>query len=228
MAEIALCGKNGAGKVVLVDDQDLPLISQYKWYFSSRTGYAITTKHVSGNKRIGVVQKNIVMHKLIMATKPGEYVDHINRDKLDNRRCNLRTVSPKQNVWNAGKQKDNTTGFIGVRQESKNVFVAKLGRRTIGYYRTVVEAAQARDIAALKERGEFAVLNFKAEDLPSHVVPLPPRNTGERTSSVVGVSYAKNQVRKCKWRAVYKKRHLGWFATEEEAVAALMEVKNEG
>jgi len=219
MATITIHG----GHKVQVDEEDLQLIAPYKWYL--RNGYAATAVHRKGSSKTDKNRTiNIQMHRLIMGD-PEYQVDHVNRVRLDNRRQNLRLATHKQNTWNSDKSVG-ACGYRGVRQESPNVFAARLGKQTVGYYDSVLKAAQARDLAAIAQRGEFAILNFKKEDLPGSVEALPPRNVGERTSTVVGVSFAKNQKRKARWRVVYKKRHIGWFETEGQAIVAKNEAEN--
>lgn len=221
MAEVVLHG----GAIALVDDEDLQSIAQYKWYLSSH-GYAVRTIHVSGNKKDGVVQRGEAMHRVVMKAVKGQQIDHINRNRLDNRKSNLRFCSSMENTWNRSSAKP-SSGYVGVRKETANVWAARLAHKTLGYYSSAEKAAQARDLAALKERGSFATLNFNANELPEFVEPLPPRNTGEHTSAVVGVSFAKNRKAQAKWRVVYKKKHLGWFYTEAEAIVQLNKVKHE-
>jgi hypothetical protein len=50
-----------------------------------------------GDPRTG---KNVYLHRLIAGAKPGQIVDHINRDTYDNRRCNLRFVTRSENALN--------------------------------------------------------------------------------------------------------------------------------
>lgn len=224
MKEIVLSGVKGKGLSALVDDEDYEWLNRYRWCIATG-GYAVSASSGTGKKIKGVKSPRVYMHRLIMGF-PEKQVDHINRVRLDNQKPNLRVATHTQNAQNSVK-KPSKTGYVGVRQESENVFCARVGATVIGYYRTALEAAQARDIEALKVRGEFVVLNFSKEELPDNVIPLPLRNTGERTSNVVGVSYAKNQKRKDKWRCVFKKRHIGWFPTAEEAIIALERVKHE-
>ena len=81
---------NSSSKI-LVDDEDYPVLSRLTWYVSD-TGYAITDTPV----------KHIKMHKLLTGAIPrGAVIDHINRNKLDNRKENLRVVSQKINVTNS-------------------------------------------------------------------------------------------------------------------------------
>jgi hypothetical protein len=57
-------------------------------------------------------EKYILLSRFVMNAKQGEIVDHINGDPLDNRRCNLRIVTPRQNSLN--RKSKTSTGFIGV------------------------------------------------------------------------------------------------------------------
>ena len=54
----------------------------------------------------------ISLSRYIMRAGKGEIVDHINRNPLDNRRCNLRIVNSRQNMLN--RKIKNNTGFAGV------------------------------------------------------------------------------------------------------------------
>lgn len=58
--------------------------------------------------------KTIFMHRIINNTPEGMFTDHINRNKLDNRKENLRTVTEKQNKYNRPVQKNNSSGYAGV------------------------------------------------------------------------------------------------------------------
>lgn len=103
------------------------------------------------------------MHQLITGRK---YVDHANRDGLDNRRSNLRPATGSQSSANRRKQKNNTSGYIGVYwHERDGKWIARVRGKN---GRVVWEmrfddpevAARARDAKALVVFGEFAVLNF--------------------------------------------------------------------
>lgn len=151
------------GKVALVDDEDYErLIAMGKWRLDN-PGYAVKSKRF--RKADGKwSNKILLMHRIILDAKVGEFVDHINRDKLDNRKSNLRICSKTENNRNVGLSKNNTTGFKGVTFftlrgkfmaqitfEGKNVF--------LGYFEEPKEAAKAYNNAAVKYYGEFAYLN---------------------------------------------------------------------
>jgi hypothetical protein len=59
-------------------------------------------------------KKYYALPRLILNAKKGEIIDHINRDPLDNRRCNLRIVTARQS--NLNRKLHSNTGFIGVSQ----------------------------------------------------------------------------------------------------------------
>ena len=91
-------------------------------------------------------------------------VDHINRNKLDNRRCNLRVASNSQNCRNREKGKNNTSGYKGVSYKKKNKkFAARItvdGRmHNLGLFKTAEEASLVYNAAAVRFHKDFACLN---------------------------------------------------------------------
>jgi hypothetical protein len=82
------------GAVTLVDDDDYDLlISIGKWHLSD-TGYAVNRSRFNGKK------KTIRMHRVVNKTPKHLVTDHINRNPLDNRKSNLRSVTQKENMSN--------------------------------------------------------------------------------------------------------------------------------
>lgn len=83
------------GKYALIDDEDAERVSKVDWHLvqSPTTLYARTF-----DKRIGKSQQ--LLHRMVIGAQPGEIVDHINGDGLDNRRANLRIVTAAENAAN--------------------------------------------------------------------------------------------------------------------------------
>jgi hypothetical protein len=95
-------------------------------------------------------------------------VDHISRDRLDNRRCNIRPVTDAENIRNQGMSTRNTSGYKGVSLEKRSgkwlasVCYTYSGIRTqkhLGPYTTKEEAARAYDAAAVQRFGQYACTN---------------------------------------------------------------------
>lgn len=79
------------------------------------------------------------IHRIIKNAKENELVDHINGDSLDNRRCNLRICSNKQNSQNRLKHKKNS--FKGVMKVSEVFYYARINQRIIGRFNNAIDAA---------------------------------------------------------------------------------------
>ena len=149
--------KDNLKRGILVSEQDKHILESTLFYVNSR-GYAVT------NKKVGATRTTVLLHKLIFST-PG-LVDHINQNKLDNRRDNLRSATRNQNGYNKGYTKRNTTGYKGVSKNAYN-FIAYItvnsNRIHLGSYTSAEQAALVHDMAAKKHHKEFAVLNFNLE-----------------------------------------------------------------
>jgi hypothetical protein len=144
------------GKSVMVDDEDYEWLNQWKWHYHN--GYA-TRKPVSGR---------VFMHRSIMHTPKGMQTDHINGNKLDNQKSNLRVCTSQQNKLNKPKRLDNTSGYKGVTwRKDKNMWQSQImfngKRQYIGYFDDLEVSARAYDKKALELFGEFAWLNFPKE-----------------------------------------------------------------
>ena len=133
----------------IIDKEDFPLVKDYKWKFSS--GYAATKNN----------GKTIYMQDLILPSN--KTIDHINRDTLDNRKCNLRESTKSQNMMNSKVSKRNTSGVKGVSWiKERKRWVASLkfeGKNYhIGYFIKIEEAIQARIDYEAKLVKEFSNL----------------------------------------------------------------------
>lgn len=105
------------GKYAIVDESDYESISRFKWCFSH--GYAL-------RKNNGKTQ---YMHQLINNTPAGMVTDHINRDRLDNRRANLRSVTRSVNNSNRNPVSVNASGLKNIYWDKQtNKWRVKVGR----------------------------------------------------------------------------------------------------
>ena len=91
------------GQYAIVDDFNFDWLNQWKWQFGT-SGYAVRKEG----------RKTIRMHRLVNFTPSWLFTDHINQNKLDNRRGNLRSVTKSQNGFNREKPISNTSGIKGV------------------------------------------------------------------------------------------------------------------
>jgi len=150
------------GKVALVDDEKYEELNQHKWCADKKHGswYAFRGEYNSSTKKI----KKIKMHRQLM-NFPHGFIDHKNRNGLDNRIENLRICNHSMNRANSKLNKNNKTGFRGVSLRKDTMkFTAKIGRKKIGCFCTPEDAAKAYDKKAKELFGDFSTLNFPNED----------------------------------------------------------------
>ena len=147
------------GTRFLFDECDAALVQSRGWHVSKR-GYVAGKEH----------RRESPIHKLMLSADTGFDIDHINRDKMDNRRNNLRVVTHHENCMNQSMRATNTSGFMGVS------FVKNIGKyesyihfhgikHNLGYYISPQEAAYYRDAAARALFGEYCFLNFPDEEV---------------------------------------------------------------
>ncbi|MBH1941314.1 HNH endonuclease [Mobilitalea sibirica] len=156
-----------SGQEFLFDVNDFETIQQYKWVFDN--GY-VRMSPTHG--------KRVFLHNFLLGSGRGDeglFVDHINHDKLDNRRCNLRVATKSQNGMNRSLQANSTTGFIGVSympQRGKyRARIKKDGREQhLGLFITAEQAAIAYDSAAIRLHGTFAYTNFERRQIANEKI----------------------------------------------------------
>jgi hypothetical protein len=151
------------GSHALVDLCDYEFLMQWKWT-GVKNGYARRGEWNGGKG------KYFLMHRVIMNAKSGQVIDHINGNRCDNRRCNLRFASNAQNQFNRRKSTGAASRYKGVvycqdRRKKKWRASIKAGDRTLylGHFSTEIEAAQAYDNAAKEVAEQFARLNLARE-----------------------------------------------------------------
>ena len=150
------------GKFALVDEDDFEFLNQWKWQCMAN-GYAVRG-HFLGKIDGKYKSKIIYMHRFINKTPDGLETDHINNDRLDNRKANLRTVTRSQNGRNVSPKKTGSSKYKGVSwhpQRKKWVAWIKYKEKQtyLGIFKSEVDAALAYNFAAIEHFGEHAGLN---------------------------------------------------------------------
>lgn len=144
----------------LFDKQDYELIKNHCWRVNT-SGYILSVRD----------DHTIMFHRLILGMyDSSEYdnldVDHINGDKTDNRRKNLRIVTRSQNNMNRKLQSNNTSGVTGVSLNTKNnKWVAQIelhGKHIhLGEFDNFEDAVNARIKGEEKYFGEYSFRNSR-------------------------------------------------------------------
>lgn len=155
MAELVL--QHGAK--ALIDDEDFAALNAFHWYMSKR-GYVVRNERISAPGE-PYRTRVIYLHRQLLTPRPGFVVDHVNQNKLDNRRANLREATVCQNAWNTGLTRRNTSGIKGVNWNKANGrWLARMSVNGVvhylGYFDDLAEAEQAYRNAAIAARGEYA------------------------------------------------------------------------
>jgi hypothetical protein len=204
-----------SGHIVLIDNEDYEKLKRYKYYLHKK-GYVYRFDYE--NKR-----KVIYLHREIMGFPEGKVIDHINRNKLDNRKRNLRIATNKQNLHNSEKSKAKSTSkYKGVcwikKAKAWQATITIDGKQhKIGYFHDENVAAVAYNHYAKMYRKEFAFLN-DVIDTEWESKLIPNRRDGTGKSKYIGVSY---RPKYNDWQVTissnYKSYGLGTFKDEIEA-----------
>lgn len=141
------------GEVCLLDDEDFNIYGHLKWCVSSN-GYA--------KRNPGTKVPHVYLHRLIAGAKKGQLVDHINGNRLDNRRDNLRLCGSAGNTRNSGSR-GGSSQFKGVYRQNQigqwSAQVTVQGKAIwIGNFRNERHAAMAVDL--WNREDSFNKLNF--------------------------------------------------------------------
>lgn len=178
----------GGGRT-LIDEGDVPLLSQFTWCVHSKEeGKKTSYVRVAGESK--------KLHQLLLGPPPeGQIVDHINGDGLDNRRRNLRFCTHTQNRQNQTKRSDGGSPFKGVgwledRKKWRAFIKVEGQQKTLGYFDREDEAAQAYDNAARIAFGDFARLNSDLFLTPRHALQQLGTEWGRSCYPNVWVDYA--------------------------------------
>ena len=148
----------GDGGRCLVDADDYPLVENLNWY--SRGGkrggsYATAFTHAAQGR------KCVLMHRIILGAKPGEFVDHINNDPLDNRRANIRICTQSENAQRKVIPV-RSSGFLGVEKQGDSYRARVTKSRKIVFsknFPSAREAAENYDRVVTETYGPLARTN---------------------------------------------------------------------
>lgn len=145
------------GELTEVDDKDSDLRA-FPWRLHPH-GYVVRGMRVDG-KYINIRLHRVVAERMGLKIESC-LVDHKNRDKLDNRRSNLRLATNSQNGANSANADGSYKGVSWSQGRMLWQAYIKVNYRqeSLGYFETITEAAQAYNEAAKFYFGEFAYLN---------------------------------------------------------------------
>jgi len=148
------------GRYAIVDPDDYPRLSKYKWRLCRTKGKHTLYAERSIRKANGKFSRLLMHRQLIPDVPAGFVIDHINGSGLDNRRANLRLATVAQNAWNT-KPRKSRAGLKGVAfAKDKNRWRASIvvngSRKYLGYFKSPADAARAYDKAASAFYGNFA------------------------------------------------------------------------
>lgn len=199
----------------MIDTEDLPKLQGHKWY--QHMGYA----------RARGTDGEIHLSHVILPCPEGYFVDHINRDKLDNRKSNLRIATRSENNANRRSFKNSTSQYKGVHWNKKSSLweaaIRKEGKQvSLGMYESELAAASAYNDYARKLWGDFAVLNDIKEVDYKRMRRF--RKTSKAHSRFLGVSRHVNGKWVSRLTMNGKRKTVGYFNSEEEAAEAFNKV----
>lgn len=215
-----MCIFSSCGQKILVSEIDFEFLNSKKWWISN--GYAISW------------DKREKMHRLILKAKNGEIVDHIDRNKLNNTRENLRIVNKEENVHNQKKRTNTKNNYKGTQ------FIKKLGLWQarcriygndyfLGLYVNEISAAYAYNKKAIELSDKILLNKFDLsnEELEKMLISdLRTIQDAEKKSNQKGVYWHKKsgRMKNGKWEAKIrlngKYKSLGRFDNEIDAINA--------
>jgi len=153
------------GTFAIVDDEDFDFLNQYKWKLSTK-GYAERTVYLGSpetNKPKYGAEK---MHRVILKVPKGVFTDHINGNRLDNRKENLRKCNNQENCRNTIKKRAAYSKYKGVTYCKRDkVWTAQVrinGKHVFRKsFKNEMDAVRAYDDACKIHFGDFARPNIK-------------------------------------------------------------------
>lgn len=167
---------------VKIDFEDIERCKDITWHYSNSRDIP----YICGK----IKNKNIKLHRYLLDLYDNSLVvDHINRNTLDNRKCNLRIANYQENSFNRRVRSDNSTGFTGIDYNKRNKkWRAKIKYNNVnihlGYFRDINDALVNRRIAEHILFGVYST-NTSIENIDSDLMNHVKENVMERISKKV-------------------------------------------
>lgn len=215
------------------DESDFDLVSSYnaKWCAKKMDG---KIRYVYCSKKINGKSKTYSLHRVLLNFPDGLFVDHINRNPLNNKRSNLRLADILTNSQNRTKNrtsnhKQPTSKYKGInarKRKNSTSYTVYIKGKAVATFKDEIIASNYYNHLAIKEFGEFACLN----EVPFISLEDCENAKFKGTSDINGIHYSSKEK---KWVAqIYDKSkkkqfRLGRYKTEEDAILALNRYKEE-
>jgi len=155
------------GRFVIVDDEDFPLLSEFRWCYRAERdgkqgGYAVRNAKIDGKNRL------LYLHRQLMQPEKGKTVIFLNHDTLDCRRVNLRAATTQEARRHQRVKSTSRSGIKGVHyNESPNTWTARMYRNgqliTIGTYLEKQYAIEAYEEALRRETPDLPTAPARVE-----------------------------------------------------------------
>ena len=147
----------GSGKQFLFDECDRELVDSYSWYVNSYGYAAVKYKGTT-----------LMFHRESMQAPKGFDVDHINGNRADNRRCNLRVVTRAQNQQNKAIQSNSKTGHKNVfwvnGVQKWEVCIVKGGKKAFRkFFKDFDEACRVAEEKTNEIYGNYSIYKCRVE-----------------------------------------------------------------
>lgn len=201
------------GCKTLIDSKDYDRVSCYKWYLH-KGGYA--ARSIKGNGKTITV----FLHHFITGVDFKYVVDHINGNRLDNRKSNLRVVTAQQNSFNRARNKNKISSiYKGVFWSKEKLMwfsLIKLNGESnhLGYFKSEIDAACAYNEKSKELFGEYARLN----DVPDNKYWWTRRVfTRDNSTGYRGVTKQRDGKYQARITIEGQRKSLGYFNTAIEA-----------
>lgn len=143
---------------IFIDVNDYKKVTTHNW-FVGKQGYV--ESRVKKHEENDYDATSIKLHRFLKNPKKHEYIDHINGNRLDNRKSNLRICTQQQNNMNRKIMKNNTSGVTGVHWDKRiNKWVSRIWYKNkeifLGNYNNIEDATRARMKAEIKYFGKYS------------------------------------------------------------------------